>query len=290
MGATTDAGLLDRVGTPAALGVAAALLLTVLTAIGIGVARDRPELWKLLGIVWVAFFAMAGAAPLGARAGSESGVRRMVWGYGLASGAMVTSAAVFLLPSAIDHHPEFGGFGVAAGLLIGFGTHSVGHRLTHTEPLDHTAIALSAHALSAGVVIGIVYGNVPDLGALLGLAIVSHKGPAGYAAARRLAGSGKSVAVLLVPASGVGITALLAALVRLPPDPVVNGLVFGFATGVFLHVGMDFLPECEVGGEIHSLSADAGETHEHLDEMRLHAVGATLLGGVVVFLAWFLLA
>ncbi len=39
-----------------------------------------------------------------------------------------------------------------------------------------TTIAIAAHALSAGLVIGLVYASMPDLGILLGLAIVSHKG------------------------------------------------------------------------------------------------------------------
>lgn len=286
MGVTFEAGLVDKVYSPWILGGGATVLLVTLSALGVGATADHPELWKLLGIAWVAFVAMAAAAPLGARSAASSRVRTLVWGYGLASGAMVTSAAVFLLPGAIGHHAVFGGFGVAAGLLIGFGIHTIGHRASHVEPLDNTVIALTAHALSAGVVIGVVYGNMPDLGLLLGLAIVSHKGPAGYAAARRIASNGKSVAVLLVPASGVGITGLLAAMIQLPADPIVNGVVFGFATGVFLHVGMDFLPSCEVGGEIHSLSPVTGPDHHHLDRLRLHAVVATLLGGLAVFLAW----
>jgi ZIP family zinc transporter len=233
---------------------------------------------------------MAGAIPLGVRAAATDRARALVWGYGLASGAMVTSAAVFLVPQAIAHHAELGGFGVAAGLLAGYGAHAVGHRATHAEGLDHTAVALSAHAFAAGAIIGVVYGNMPELGPLLGLAIVSHKGPAGYAAARRLAGSGKSPSVLLVPASGVGLAAIAASLVSLPTDPGLNGVVFGFAAGVFLHVGMDFLPECELGGEIHAMS-DLGEAaHRHLDRLRIHAVGATLTGGTAVFLAWLAVA
>jgi len=267
----------------ATVGGAAVVGLAALTAGTVGVG-DPP--WKLVGISWVAFGAMAGAVPLGRRGAATRRGRPLVWGYGLASGAMITSAAVFLLPGAVDHHPEYGGFGVAAGLLLGYAAHVVGHRLTHVSAFDHTAVELSAHALAAGVVIGVVYGNVPDLGPLLGLAIVSHKAPAGYAAARRLATRGRSTAVLLLPASGVGLAALVSSAVALPADPVVNGLVFGFAAGVFLHVGTDFLPECEVGGEIHTVADIGDEAHHRLDRLRLHAVGATLLGGVAVFLAW----
>jgi ZIP family zinc transporter len=269
------------------VGIAATLALVVLTAWAIRVAIDRPAVWKLLVIVWTAFFAMALATPLGARSADAESPASLVWGYGLASGAMVTSAAVFLVPGAIvESHVRAGGFGIAAGILTGYAAHVVGHRIGHRETFDHTAVALTAHAVSAGTIIGVVYGNLPELGPLLGLAIVSHKGPAGYAAARRLASAGKPVSVLLVPASGVGVAALPASLVALPTGPAANAVVFGFAAGVFLHVGMDFLPECEVGGEIHSMAGLDGMAHHQLDRLRLHAVGATLLGGVAVLLAW----
>jgi len=242
---------------------------------------------KLLGISWVAFGAMAGAIPLGRRASRRGHARGLAWGYGLASGAMITSAAVFLLPGAIDHHAAFGGFGVAAGIVLGYSAHTVGHRLSHAETaFEDTALRLTAHALAAGAVIGVVYGAMPELGPLLGLAIVSHKGPAGYAAARRLASQGKSTTSLLVPAAGVGITAIPAALIELPATDAGNGLIFGFAAGVFLHVAMDFLPRCEIGGEIYEAAAVEEGSHALLDRLRLHAVASTILGGVAVFLAW----
>jgi len=244
-------------------------------------------LWKVTVIAWVAFAAMAGFAPFGARAAGTNDAYRLVWGYGLAAGAMITSAAVFLLPQAIGLDPRVGGFGVAAGLLVGYGAHTVGHRLSHLDtPFDDTAAQLSAHALSAGAIIGLVYATMPDLGLLLGLAIVSHKGPAGYAAARRLRSAGKPVTVLLLPAAGVGLTAIPAALVNPPAVPVVQGAIFGFAAGVFLHVAMDFLPRCEQGSEVGDVAALSDDAHAMLDRLRSHAVLSTLLGGIAVFLAW----
>ena len=249
-------------------------------------ARPPAETWKLLGIAWVAFGAMALAAPLGAHS-PENRPRVLVWGYGLASGAMVTSAAVFLVPQAIDHHSQYGGFGVALGLLVGFAAHTAGHRLAHLDlPVDRTVAELTAHALAAGVIIGVVYGNMPDLGPLLGLAIVSHKGPAGFAAASRLRSRGKDWSVLLLPASGVGVGAIAASAVAVPPVAPVRGVVFGFAAGVFLHVAMDFLPRCELGSDIHDLLATTGDAHELLDRLRTHAVASTAVGGAVVFLGW----
>ncbi|MFB6173847.1 MAG: ZIP family metal transporter [Halobacteriales archaeon] len=247
---------------------------------------------KVLAIAWIAFLAMAGAVPLGRRAARGSRARGLVWGYGLASGAMITSAAVFLVPGAIGHHPQFGGFGIAAGVLIGYSAHTIGHRLSHVEtPFESTTVRLTAHALAAGAVIGLVYAATPDLGPLLGLAIVSHKAPAGYAAARRLAARGVPTTVLLVPATGVGLAAIPAALVAVPPVPAVDGAVFGFAAGVFLHVAMDFLPRCEVGSEIHQQADLGGEAgHGLLDRLRLHAVASTGLGALAVFLGWLVVA
>jgi ZIP family zinc transporter len=280
----TAAGRVSSVPQVSRLGLGAFALLVALSAYAVSA-----ELWKLLGISWVAFGAMAGAAVVGYRTRDENPTA-LVWGYGLASGAMVTSAAVFLLPGAIGHHPQFGGFGVAVGVLVGFASHSVGHRIAHVDmPLDRTVAELSAHALAAGLVIGVVYGNMPELGLLLGLAIVSHKGPAGYAAAARLARTGGDVTTLLLPAVGVGLTAIVSASLQLPAAPPVRGIVFGFATGIFLHVAMDFLPRCELGSEIHDALAVDGDAHTLLDRLRLHAVGSTVLGGLVVFVAWILI-
>ena len=243
-------------------------------------------LWKVLVISWVAFAAMAGGAVLGVSS-SVSYPRRLVWGYGLASGAMVTSSAVFLLPQAIGLHPRIGGFGVAIGLLVGYAAHIIGHRLSHIEVgLDLTGAQITAHALAAGAIIGLVYGSMPSLGLLLGLAIVSHKGPAGYAAAKRIHEAGNPVSALLLPSAAVGITAIPAALLPVPNVPVISAAVFGFAAGVFLHVAMDFLPSCEVGGEVDEVCSLSEHSHELLDALRVHAVASTLLGGGAVFVAW----
>lgn len=269
-----------RVPWLGALGVA---LLVVLSGFAI-----VDGLWKVLVIGWVAFVAMVGGALVGTHsvsAGAHAG--RLVWGYGLASGAMVTSAAVFLVPQAVGYHPQLGGFGIAAGLLAGYAGHTVGHRLAHLDlPLETTTAQLTAHSLAAGVIIGTVYTVLPDLGLLLGLGIVSHKGPAGYAAARRLRRSGKSVGVVALPAAGVGITAVLAGLLEPPASASFSAVVFGFAAGVFLHVAMDFLPECETGGEVGEVAALTDDAHALLDRLRVHAVASTAVGAGAVFLGW----
>ncbi|WP_135853005.1 ZIP family metal transporter [Halorussus salinus] len=267
------------------LGLVGPVLLVALTPFALW--ANAP---KVAGISWVAFAAMAGAALVGGRTGATTDAGRLVWGYGLASGAMITSAAVFIVPSAIGHHPKFGGFGIALGVLVGFSAHTLGHRATHMDlPFDHTAAELTAHSLAAGAIIGLVYGNMPSLGLLLGLAIVSHKGPAGYAAADRLRRADKPVSVILLPAAGVGLTAIPSALLRLPSSDPVNAVVFGFAAGVFLHVAMDFLPRCELGGEVYEVAQITDDAHDLLDRLRARAVASTGLGGAAVFVAWLIL-
>lgn len=243
-------------------------------------------LWKVLAISWAGFAALAGGALLGTLA-RRTTARRLVWGYGIASGAMITSAAIFLLPQALGPHSAFGGFGVALGFLAGYAGHTLGHRLTHVDAtLDTAPAELTAHSLAAGVVIGLVYATLPELGLLLGFAIISHKAPAGYAAARRLGRIGRSTVVLLLPAAGVGLTALPAALIDPVATPAATAGVFGFAAGVFLHVAADFLPECEVGGEVSDVADLAEDAHDHLDRLRVHAIASTTLGGVGVFVGW----
>lgn len=247
-------------------------------------------LWKVLAIGWVAFVAMAGAAVLGTRS-TATHARRLVWGYGLASGAMVTSAAVFLVPEAIEYDPQLGGFGIAAGLLVGYAGHTIGHRFSHLDlPLETTTAQLTAHSVADGIIIGTAYTVLPDLGLLLGLGIVSHKGPAGYAAARRLNSQQKPVSVVALPAAAVGCAAILAGVLQPPTSAAFSAVVFGFAAGVFLHVAMDFLPECEVGGEVGEVTALGGDAHALLDRLRVHAVASTALGAGVVFLAWLVIA
>lgn len=270
------------------VGVAALVALVVVSALAV-----MAGLWKLLVVGWVAFVAMAGAAVLGSRAARTRDAFGLVWGYGLAAGAMVTSAAVFLLPQAFGLGGQVGGFGVATGLLAGYASHTASHRLAHVDGVNSAAVELTAHSLAAGLIIGIIYAALPDPGLLLGLAIVSHKGPAGYAAARRLRHEGQRISLLLLPAAGVALAAIPVAIIQPPLSANVSAAVFGFAAGIFLHLAMDFLPECELGGEVGEvaeLGEMDGEAHHLLDRLRMHAVGSTALGALAVFGAWLVIA
>ncbi|WEL18342.1 MULTISPECIES: ZIP family metal transporter [unclassified Halorhabdus] len=280
--------ILNNIRQETLLGGVSTLSLVGLTILAVLTAQPEDNLEKLVVIAWVAFGAMAGGAAVGAMS-KRSHPRGLVWGYGLASGAMIASAAAFLIPQAIGQHGKVGGFGIAAGILVGYNAHTIGHRLSHLDlPMDTTATELAAHALSAGLIIGIIYGQMPELGILLGLAIVSHKGPAGYAAARRQTLEGESALPLLLPSAGVGLTALPVAMLSLPSSATINAAIFGFASGVFLHVAMDFLPSCEVGGEIDQAAGITETSHELLDRLRVQSLFSTSLGGVAVVIAWLL--
>jgi ZIP family zinc transporter len=244
--------------------------------------------WKILGISWIAFSAMALAIPMGIRAADTTKLDHLIAGYGLASGAMIMSAAIFLVPTAITHDPIYGGVGIAAGIMAGFAIHTFNHGLTHSSfPIQPVVLELTTHALTAGLIIGMVYAAMPEIGLLLGIAIVTHKGPAGYAASRRLAMQGKSALLLLLPASAIGLTALPMSLIDIPANPIANAIIFGFATGIFFHVAIDFLPECEVGGNIHKETKLDHDEHHKLDKYRQWAVLNTFLGGLLVFAVWY---
>lgn len=266
-------------------GVGGSIGLVSTATLGVAVGFAYSEGATALAIVGtMAFLSMAVAAGIGSLAGTRRPLA-LVWGYGTAAGAMVTSAALFLLPQALGQDPQFGGLGVAVGLLVGYTGHVLGHRLSHLQSPGRRAItALTAHAVAAGTVIGVIYGNLA-IGPVLGLAIVSHKGPAGYAAATRHEGDWRLV---LVPAAALGIAGVAASTLALPADAPTRGIVFGFATGLFLHVATDFLPSCEIGSEVHDALGD--DDHATLDRLRLQAVVATAVGGVVVVLAWLTIA
>ncbi|SEP17567.1 zinc transporter, ZIP family [Halorientalis persicus] len=272
----------DREWIVGAVGVVALVILSA-------VAMVTGVNWKLVAISWTAFAAMAVGVPLGARAVRSSHPLEPVWGYGLASGAMVTSAALFLVPQALGQHGRLGSLGIAVGFLGGYVGHTIGHRFTHLDlPVDHTATELTVHALSAGAIIGAIYTTMPSLTSILGIALISHKAPAGYAAARRLTDRGRSVFPLLLPAAAVGLVALPVGIVGFSPGSELRGLLFGVAAGVFLHVAVDLLPECTTGSETCPVDAAAhdGDLHQFQDRLRRHAALSAVLGGAAVVLAW----
>lgn len=220
-------------GEPACLIVVMALWAGCLIS-GLVGGRD-----KLVIIAVLAFVAMLGGWLLAERLG---GIRRIApVADGLAAGAMLTSASLFLLPMAIGPNALMGSAGVAAGFVLGTALDRlIGVRHGAADGRDASVVAITIHALAAGIVMGLIYARMPALGLMLGVAVISHKLPAGYALARNRRRSGLSSAPILWPAAMVGLAALPIGLLLSPGAPAHNAGLFGLATGVFMHVGQDF--------------------------------------------------
>lgn len=237
------------------------------------VAAWSLDLGKLLIIAVLSCLAMLAGTALALRRIVRSST--LTWSYGLAAGAMVTSACAFLLPTAIERDATLGGFGIAAGVLAGFAIHIAGTSIgSRRALLDDYVVRLTVHSVTAGLVMGAIYTSMPGVGLLLGLSIISHKGPAGYAAARSLRESGRSVIPVVLPACGVGIAAITVGLLGWPLAPSATAPVFGLAAGLFLHVALDFLAHLENNPTPAS------------PRMTLHATASALTGAAVVVCAW----
>nr|WP_179536764.1 ZIP family metal transporter [Actinopolyspora biskrensis] len=241
--------------------------------VGVCVAAETAGLGKLLIIAVVSCLAMVAGAALALRRIVNSST--LTWAYGLAAGAMVASACAFLLPTAIERDATLGGFGIAAGVLAGFTVHLAGAGFgPRTALLDDYVVRLTVHSVAAGFVIGAIYASMPNIGLLLGLSIISHKGPAGYAAALSLHRSGRSIVPVILPACGIGIAAIAVGLLGWPLSPTVTAPVFGVAAGLFLHVALDFLAHLEK-------SRAAGSPL-----LAAHATTSALAGAATVVCAW----
>ncbi|MUV90876.1 ZIP family metal transporter [Halapricum sp. CBA1109] len=243
---------------------------------------------KLAGIVLFGFLAMVAGVAL-QRYGQFTTPRQKLWAYGLASGAMLASAAALLAPKAIGPHPKYGGFAIAFGYLLGYAGHELGHLFTHQElPVNATVSELTLHATMAGSIMGVVYGTLPSLTPLFGYGIVAHKLPAGFGGAEALDRDGLPVWVMALPAAAVGLAAVPLSLATPDLGPIVRAVFYGVSTGVFAHVALDMIPECTGGGAGHghgTVSCDP-----HADRNRHHAVASTVAGAGVLFVAWQLLA
>ncbi|MHA6801942.1 ZIP family metal transporter [Salinifilum ghardaiensis] len=240
---------------------------------GACIAAGVADLRKLLIIAAVSCLAMVAGAALAPRGIVNSST--LTWAHGLAAGAMVASACGFLLPTAMERNPTLGGFGIAAGVLAGFAVHIGGAWFgSRAALLDDYVVRLTAHSVAAGLVMGAIYASMPSIGLLLGLAIISHKAPAGYVAARSLHESGRSVVPVVLPACGVGIAAIVVGLLGWPLSPPVTASAFGASAGLFLHVALDFLAHLE-------RNRAAGSPR-----LAAHATASALTGAAVVVCAW----
>jgi ZIP family zinc transporter len=279
--AVTRLGGRDAAARVIGLGSLAAFALAVVT----GYAAGRT---KLVGVVSFAFLAMVAGVGL-QRYGRLTTTMRRLWATEVASGAMPASAAALLAPKAIGQHPKFGGFAIAAGYLLGYAGHELGHLVGHRRlPVNAAVSELTLHAVAAGSIMGVVYGSLPSLTPLFGYGVVAHKLPAGFGGAEALERDGLPVLTMALPATAVGLAAVPLALATPTLGPVVKAVFYGVSTGVFAHVAVDMVPECTGGGSGHGHGAVT--CGPEADRQRHHAVASTVAGTAVVFLAWLALA
>lgn len=266
----------------AAAAVGVAFVVAIAAAVSMGV-------FQITVISLTAALAMLGFGLLADRVRPSTGLP-LIWSYGLASGAMIVSTAVFLFPNAITVDPAIGGIGIAGGYLLGYLFHTAGHQIQHSvASFDDRIIALTTHAILAGLVIGVIYQTLPDPGLLLGLSIISHKGPAGYTTLESLTEDGRPRLLLVFPALALGLAAIPMAFFPISLGTTQTALLFGVSAGVFFHVATDFIPRCEAGSDIYERLNGADADHATLDMYRRHSVFSLITGAGIVVALWLLI-
>lgn len=240
--------------------------------------------YKILFISWVSLLSMG--LPMFSTRTFSGNPTGLVWAYGVSSGAMILSAVIFMFPQVSG---QIGLVGLGLGVVLGYAIHTIGHNTSHWfEKLlsgKQELVSLTLHTVFAGIALGLIYAQSPEVSVVLGIAIISHKFPAGFSVVRRL----NSNWLILYPAVIFGVICLSSFFVV----PVLTGdassFIFGIAAGVFIHMAMDFLPECDRGEiyEVVETSEESVEEHKILDRLRYHALVSVIVGAVIVVGLWF---
>jgi ZIP family zinc transporter len=238
---------------------------------------------KVLFISWISFFSMI--SPIITKDIFNENAKYLVWAYGISSGSMIISAALFMLPGAFRNLPKAGGIGIGIGILVGYSIHTISHNTSHRlEKFLHgkkSVISLTLHTVFAGLALGIIYSQTPSISAILGISIVSHKLPASFSTVREL----ENKRLVVIPSVLFGISCLISFLFIPELSELYITLIFGIGAGVFIHMAMDFLPECE-RGDIYDIVSQTEEEHEIIDRLRYHAMASVAVGGIIVLILW----
>lgn len=140
---------------------------------------------------------------------------------------------------------------------------------------------MTIHSLLAGVILGSIYSSLPSITIILGASILFHKAPAGYVTSESLDKNGlKLFTELLPPAIGVGIAAITVRTLPIELTGIIQPLIFGIGSGIFIHVGVDLFPEC---------SGSDGPISCACDNVRQHAISSTLSGAILIIFSVILL-
>lgn len=236
--------------------------------------------YRILFISWFSLLSMG--LPMFTTQDFSANPVRLVWAYGLSSGAMILSAVIFMFP---EISGQLGLIGLGIGVVLGYGVHTISHNTSHwfEELLSgkRELISLTIHTVFAGVALGLIYSQSPEVSVVLGIAIVSHKFPAGFSVVRRMERNW----LVLYPAIIFGVVCLSSFFVIPMLSGNASSLIFGIAAGVFIHMAMDFLPECE-RGDIYEVVEESESEHEVLDRLRYHALASVIVGSVIVIGLW----
>jgi ZIP family zinc transporter len=215
--------------------------------------------------------------------------------YGLGSGMMIMSAFLIIAPKAMyggtNQQAAIGGIGIATGYMIGYATHEVGHIISHKEIVENVLYSIkifeiTAHSILAGSLMGIAYGTIPSLTLVFGFGIVAHKFPAGLTTVMSSQNK-KDTTLILIPATAVGISAVIAASTIPQMTAVQESLIFGLSTGLFSHVAIDMTPECVGSDKDHTRSHGTIVCSTNTDKMRLISSLSVFFGGLIIASLWY---
>lgn len=207
------------------------LLTTLIWLVSMAIAGLR-DLWTLvlLSVLAAAAF-LVGAIACNAPH-REHWIVRI---DGAAAGAMLYTALVLMAPEVVTEHAVPGIAGLLLGIAAGTFLYMTG---AHNGAGRTTLTALTLHSLFDGVLLGAVYALMPPFGISIGIAILAHKAPTGYALARRLALARRSIILTSIPAMATGLGALFTAIME--PLFFPAGFLFGMGTGLLLFVATVF--------------------------------------------------
>jgi ZIP family zinc transporter len=202
-----------------------------------------------------------------------------IWLSGIISGSIIFSAGVFVLPVAVSMDARSGSMGVVSGLILGYIIHHLSHQVFHAaESENELFIKLAGHTFIAGLIIAVIYTELPALSVAFGVSIVGHKLPAGMGFAYEI--TNKFETKVMVVASGVWIAILLVTVSGLTIPSTVQPVFFGVSAGLFIHAGFDLLPECVEQG---------ADTRCSLDRQRRHSVLSIIAGCSLIYIVFLLM-
>lgn len=249
---------------------------------------QKEGLNKIVFISWLSFFAMIISIFFVREKGHSDSIVLNIWMYGVSSGAMIISSFLFLAPMAIKNS-KFGSIGIGIGLIIGFAIHTFSHNASHKleDIMKYEQLfTLTTHTIFAGLAIGIIYSQTPTISLLLAISIISHKLPASISVVNTL--NKKEKQYIIIPATIFGLACMISFLM-LPQLPTsLTKIIFGVGAGAFIHLSIDFLPDCDQG-RIYDIIKQTEREHNKIDRARTHSVVSVIIGFIIILIPYLII-